>query len=136
MTFSPVVLCVDDDEDDLIFIKEAIDTQPHPFQIEQANDGEQALEFMYRSMEDRKLPCLVIMDDNMPKMNGRKTIEKMKDHPDLARIPVVVFTTSSSEADREYFESRGIHFLTKPFDYRNFIKEIIGLLGLCADLNN
>ncbi len=136
MTFTPVVLCVDDDEDDLIFIKEAINTQKHPFEIEQAMDGEQAMEFLNRNLEDRKLPCLVIMDMNMPKMNGKQTIEKMKAHPDLARIPVVVFTTSTNETDRLYFESKGIHFLSKPFDYKNFIKEIVGLLDLCADLNS
>ncbi|MGZ8545315.1 MAG: response regulator [Flavisolibacter sp.] len=136
MTFSPVLLCVDDDEDDLIFIKEAINTQKHPFEIEQANDGKQALEFLNRYLENKKLPCLVIMDMNMPKMNGKQTIDIMKAHEHLSRIPVVVFTTSSNEADRLYFESKGIHFLTKPFDYKNFIKEIVGLLDLCADLNS
>jgi CheY-like chemotaxis protein len=134
MPFAPVILCVDDDEDDLNFIKEVIQSQNHSFQIQSARDGSEALQFLEKALTDNLLPCLVIMDMNMPRMNGKQTLDKIREHEQLARIPLAVFTTSSHAADREYFEKRGVHFMTKPFDYKVFVKEIVGLLALCADL--
>lgn len=135
MTFAPVILCVDDDEDDLLFIREAINSQSHSFTIIEAKDGSEALYFLSKSLSEGKLPCLVIMDMNMPKMNGKQTINKITENEHMSRIPIAIFTTSSNEADRRFFEDKGIHFITKPFDYKIFTKEIIAVLALCADLS-
>jgi CheY-like chemotaxis protein len=134
MAFVSTILCVDDDEDDLFFIREVIASQQHNFTIEEAKNGWEAIKFLENSFEKDRLPCLIIMDMNMPRMDGKQTIGKIKDHPELARIPIVIFTTSSNVADRQYFESRGIHFITKPFDYKIFTNQIIDLLAFCADL--
>lgn len=134
MAFSPVILCVDDDEDDLFFIKEIIESQGHSFEIREARNGVDALNYLQESLDRSKLPCLVIMDMNMPLMDGRQTISRLKENEQLARIPVVVFTTSSNLAHQKYFENQGIRFITKPFDYKVFTKEIINLLAYCADL--
>ena len=134
MAFSPVILCVDDDEDDLFFIKEIIQSQGHSFEIKEARNGVDALNYLQESLDRSQLPCLVIMDMNMPLMDGRQTISRLKENEQLARIPIVVFTTSSNFAHQKYFESQGIRFITKPFDYKVFTKEIINLLAYCADL--
>ena len=134
MRFVSTILCVDDDEDDLIFIKEVISSQSFNFRIEEAVNGWEALKFLENAMTAESLPCLIIMDMNMPKMDGRQTILKIKENEHLASIPIVVFTTSSNAEDRKFFESRGIHFITKPFEYKVFTRQIIGLLAFCADL--
>ena len=134
MPFIPLILCVDDDEDDLFFIKEVIRSQGYSFEIKEATNGWEALNFLEESLKKDELPCLIIMDMNMPKMDGKQAISKLKEHKQLAGIPVVVFTTSSNINHQNYFESQGIRFITKPFDYKVFTKEIINLLAFCADL--
>jgi CheY-like chemotaxis protein len=134
MAFVPTILCVDDDEDDLFFIKEIIESQGHSFEINEARNGWDALNYLEEGLKKNKLPCLIIMDMNMPKMDGKQTITKIKENEHLAKIPIVVFTTSSNTAHQKYFESQSIHFITKPFDYKVFTKEIIKLLAYCADL--
>lgn len=134
MPFTPVILCVDDDEDDLFFIKEIIESQGYSFEINQARNGWEALNYLQEGLKKDELPCLIIMDMNMPRMDGKQTISKLKENEQLAKIPVVVFTTSSNVLHQKYFENQGIRFITKPFDYKVFTKEIINLLAYCADL--
>lgn len=134
MAFASTILCVDDDEDDLFFIKEVIESQSHSFGIVEARNGVEAINFLEDSLEKKQLPCLIIMDMNMPRMDGKQAIKKLKEHKELAMIPVVVFTTSSNPNDRKYFEDEGIHFITKPFDYKVFTTEIVNLLAFCAKL--
>lgn len=133
MALTATILCVDDDEDDLFFIKEIIETEGHSFEIKEASNGVDALNYLHQALQKNELPRLIIMDMNMPLMDGRQTINKLKEHEQLAKIPIVVFTTSSNAAHRQYFESQGIRFITKPFDYKVFTKEIINLLAFCAD---
>src|ERR1700712_2021460 len=118
MPFTATILCVDDDEDDLFFIREVIDAQPHAFHIEQARNGQEAMDYLNESLSTGVLPCLVIMDINMPRMDGKQAIKKIREQDALAKMPIVVFTTSSNVTDKNYFESQGIHFVTKPFDYK------------------
>jgi CheY-like chemotaxis protein len=134
MAFIPVILCVDDDEDDLFFIKEIIEAQGHSFVIEEARNGWDALKYLEKGLKKNELPCLIIMDMNMPRMDGKQTIGKIRESEQLSKIPIVVFTTSSNIAHQKYFEDQGIRFITKPFDYKVFTKEIIKLLAYCADL--
>ena len=134
MAFIPVILCVDDDEDDLFFIKEIIKSQGYSFKIEEARNGWEALNFLQEGLKKNELPCLIIMDMNMPRMDGKQAISKIKENEELSKIPVVVFTTSSNPIHKNYFESQNIRFITKPFDYKVFTQEIIKLLAFCADL--
>ena len=134
MTFVPTILCVDDDEDDLFFIRDIISSQKNSFEIVDAKNGWEALNYLELALSKSLLPCLIIMDMNMPKMDGKQTIQKIKENKQLGQIPIVVFTTSTSYADRKYFESQGIRFISKPFDYKIFTRQIIELLTSCADL--
>lgn len=134
MPFVSTILCVDDDEDDLFFIKEVIQSQGYSFDIVETRNGWEAMNWLKFSIAKNELPCLIIMDMNMPRMDGRQTIKKIKETKELAGVPVVVFTTSSNILDRAYFENQDIRFITKPFDYKIFTKEIINLLAFCAKL--
>lgn len=134
MAFVPVILCVDDDDDDHFFIKEIIQSQGHSFEIKEARNGLDALNYLQEALTKNELPCLIIMDMNMPRMDGKQTIGKIKENEQLSKVPIVVFTTSSNADHQKYFESQGIRFITKPFDYKVFTNEIINLLAYCADL--
>jgi CheY-like chemotaxis protein len=134
MAFVSTILCVDDDEDDLFFIRDVIRSQGHSFEIAEAKNGWEAMNFLSAALKNDQLPCLIIMDMNMPRMDGKQTINRIKENSQLSGIPLAVFTTSSSLADRQYFETQGIHFITKPFDYKVFTRQVVDLLAFCADL--
>ncbi|HWJ91456.1 MAG TPA: response regulator [Flavisolibacter sp.] len=136
MPFVSTILCVDDDEDDLLFIKETIRSRGYSFTIAEAKNGWEAINFLQKAQDDDVLPCLIIMDLNMPRMDGKQTINKIRESEKLAPIPIAVFTTSSNHTDRQYFENLGVRFMTKPFDYKIFTSQIVDLLAFCADLGS
>jgi CheY-like chemotaxis protein len=79
-------------------------------------------------------PGLVLLDLNMPRMNGREVLKEMKSDPDLKRIPVVVLTTSDEEMDVMHCYEHGANtFITKPVDFNKFVQAIIviGEYWLC-----
>lgn len=136
MPFTSTILCVDDDEDDLFFIREVINSQKFTFRIQEAGNGMEALNYLQDCIVKNEFPSLIIMDMNMPRMDGKQAISKIKENEHLSQIPIVVFTTSSNPHHRKYFEEQGIRFITKPFDYKVFTGEIIQVLSFCADLNS
>ena len=134
MRFAPTILCVDDDEDDRLFLREVILSQPHSFDLKEVQNGYEALRYLENCLAKEEIPCMVIMDLNMPKMDGKQTILKIKEHKDLARIPIAVFTTSARTADKKYFEDLGVFFITKPFDYDVFKTKVADILRYCAGI--
>jgi CheY-like chemotaxis protein len=79
MEFVPVILCVDDDDDDLFFIKEIIESERHSLHITEARNGWDAVNYLQEGLKTGRLPCLIIMDMNMPRMDGTQTIRKIKE---------------------------------------------------------
>jgi CheY-like chemotaxis protein len=132
MRFSTTILCVDDDEDDQLFLREVILSQPYSFHIKEVQNGQEAMNYLKNCLQQGELPCLIIMDLNMPKMDGRQTIQKIREEPGLSMIPIAVFTTSSQQADKTHFEEQGLFFITKPFDYDVFKSRVADILRHCA----
>jgi len=132
MRFSTTILCVDDDEDDLLFLREVILSQPHTFNIKEVNNGQEAMNYLNECLAKGVLPCLIIMDLNMPKMDGKQAIGKIREQEGLVSVPIAVFTTSSRVADKKYFEEQGIFFITKPYDYDVFKTKVADILRYCA----
>ena len=63
------------------------------------------------------MPCLIVLDLNMPYLDGKKTFEKIKTNPALENIPVVIFTSSQNPNDKNFFNNAGIELITKPYDF-------------------
>jgi CheY-like chemotaxis protein len=129
MGFISEVLCIDDDQDDLLFMSEAIAGHSPPYKMVGVSDGQQALDYLENAKKTGQFPCLIIMDINMPKMDGKKTIPHLKSDPLLSSIPLVVFTTSSNLADKSFFEKYKVTYITKPSQYQPFIKKIKEMLS-------
>jgi CheY-like chemotaxis protein len=109
-----LILCVEDDEDDCQWIEEAAqEIDPRLVFVAKAN-GREALAFLNRQKEQNYLPCLILLDINMPVMDGRQTLIHLKNDELFKKIPVVVFTTSSSKADQNFCEENGVDIITKP----------------------
>lgn len=107
------VLYADDDLDDKAWIVEAWETLDFPVEIEFVDNGRQAIEYLQQA--DGHMPALIVLDLNMPEMDGRQTLQKLKNDQQFRNIPVVIVTTSTSKLDIEVCKRLGAsQFLTKP----------------------
>ncbi|HVG40450.1 MAG TPA: response regulator [Chitinophagaceae bacterium] len=126
------ILCVDDDEDDLILIREAIERNNEHYEVLEAFDGVQALELLEQMGAQGVLPCLIILDINMPRMNGKQTLTHIKKDVTLQSIPLIVFTTSSNTMDKMFCELHGVEMITKPYDLKSTQMVVKKMLQACA----
>ena len=105
---------------DILLLQESLHGLPGVNVIHAARDGEEAMAFLRREglFTAAPRPSLVLLDINMPRMNGFEVLNKMKDDPQLRAIPVVMLTTSSRDADIETAYSCGAcSFVTKPVSF-------------------
>jgi CheY-like chemotaxis protein len=124
------VLLVDDDEGDLLMIREALDAGTREHEIHAVHDGEEALEFLRRQGRFSKAPRpdIVLLDLNMPRVDGRQVLAAVKADKDLRRIPIVVLTTSRAPADIR--SSYGLHanaYVTKPMSLDELTAVVRGI---------
>jgi CheY-like chemotaxis protein len=121
MRNSQPILLVEDDAVDVMTIKRALNDVGTENEIIHFVNGEQALEYL--KSEDHKEPCIIILDLNMPRMNGLEFVKALKAEPELKRIPVVVLTTSTNEKDiSESFDNCVAGYMVKPADYEKFVR--------------
>jgi CheY-like chemotaxis protein len=121
------ILLVEDDPGDELITREAFEHNKLKNNLHVAHDGEEGLDFLYQrgQFEGAPRPDLILLDLNLPKYDGRQLLEKVKSDADLARIPVVVLTTSSAEED--ILRSYQLHanaYVTKPVDLDQFMKAV------------
>ena len=119
-----LILCIEDDEDDMFWIQEATkDVEPNAVFVHKAN-GKEALDFLELQKLYKDFPCIILLDINMPVMNGKQTLAAIKQDEELNNIPVVVFTTSDNKADQLFCEHYGAEMITKPSHFTELKKKI------------
>jgi CheY-like chemotaxis protein len=123
-----VILSVDDDADDQFLVHETIKAIDPTARVATAMNGLEALHYLSNAHQEEDMPCLIIMDINMPLMDGKETLARLKKESRYADIPVVMFTTSSSQLDKTFCEQFQIPFVTKPLtstDLHNTLHQIL-----------
>lgn len=119
LSSSPILL-VEDDDVDAMTVRRAFKELKITNPLIQRGNGEAALEFLRD--DSHPLPCLIMLDLNMPVMNGIEFLQVVKQHPLWRRIPAVVLTTSEEEQDKiASFDLSVAGYMTKPVDYRCFV---------------
>lgn len=116
-------LLVEDDDDHAELVLRNLRRAHGAFEIERVPDGVEALAYLRREdgYTDRSRPDVVLLDLNMPRMGGHEVLAAVKGDPALRTIPVVVFTTSDSAADRSRaYEMNVNSYLVKPVDFEQF----------------
>jgi CheY-like chemotaxis protein len=113
------VLHIDDDDDDRQHLKEVIESS-NAYQLMQQTDGRKGLNFLEQAKSLGDLPSLIILDMNMPGVDGRDVLKKIKEDEVLNKIPVIVFTTSNGVNDRIFCKKYGVPMLVKPFTMKEF----------------
>lgn len=121
------VLLVEDDPGDVLMTREAFEDNKVVNRLQVVSDGVSALTFLRKEGEfaDAPTPDLVLLDLNLPRMDGREVLEAMKSDEQLRSIPVVVLTTS--EAEEDVVRSYSLHanaYVTKPVDFDRFIEVV------------
>ena len=121
------VLLVEDDPGDVMMTREAFHDYKLHNELHVVSDGAEAMAFLRQEGEyaGRPRPDLVLLDLNLPRMDGRQVLEAIKSDPELASIPVVVLTTSENEDD--VLRSYSLHanaYVTKPVDFQRFIEVV------------
>ena len=121
------VLVVEDSPADIYLIRTSLSLGKIPKHLSVATDGEEALEFLTRSGKyaDAPRPDLILLDLNLPRMDGRELLEKIKADPDLRRIPVLVLSTSKSDRDvSAAYENHANCYLAKPNELDEYLNVV------------
>lgn len=129
------IIYAEDDLDDLFILTQAFQKHDH-IEVLHAPDGKKAMLLLETMAGENSLPCLVILDINMPVMNGREALQAIRSHDNLNKLPVVLFSTSSSASDRLFAEAHEALLITKPSDYLNLETIVTNFLDHCNfDIN-
>ena len=117
------ILLVEDDQVDVMTVRRALKELHVTNRLEHMENGEDALAFLRDTTKDR--PCLILLDLNMPIMNGIEFLQEVKSDAELKCMPVVVLTTSDEQKDKlESFKLGIAGYMRKPVDYRQFVEII------------
>ena len=121
------VLLVEDDPGDVLMTREAFEHHKIRNQLHVVTDGEQALQFLRRtgSYADAPRPGLILLDLNLPRLDGLEVLAELKADPVLKVIPVVILTTS--QAQQDVLRSYALHanaYVSKPVDFETFMEVI------------
>jgi two-component system, chemotaxis family, response regulator Rcp1 len=121
------VLLVEDSPGDVRLTREAFKDAKVHINLHVVSDGVEAMAFLGREGKHANAlrPDLILLDLNLPKKDGRQVLEEIKENPTLKSIPVVILTTSSSEADiQQSYQFHANCYITKPVDLEGFLKVV------------
>ncbi len=115
------ILLVEDDKVDVMTVMRALKEIKVTNPVVNLENGEEALRYLRDPKNER--PCIILLDLNMPIMNGIEFLQVVKHDPVLRRIPAVVLTTSEEQQDKVSSFDLGVAgYMAKPVDYRQFVE--------------
>jgi CheY-like chemotaxis protein len=124
------ILLVEDNEGDIFLTTEALQESKITNQLSTVRDGWEAMQFLEKkgSYATVRMPDLVLLDVNLPKMNGHEVLIAIKSNESLKHIPVIMLTTSSSEKDiYQSYKNYVNCYITKPIDAGDFLKVVTSI---------
>lgn len=132
------ILLVEDNEGDILLTLEAFEESKIKSNISVVRNGQEALDFLYKraGYEQESKPDLILLDINIPILNGHEVLKIVKHDPELKKIPVIMLTTSSSTKDINLsYENYANSYVIKPIEMEEFLKAMLKIeefwLQLC-----
>jgi len=124
-----LILYAEDDSDDRFIFENSFEPFKNEVKILLFNDGLELITFLRTSEEEK--PSLIVLDINMPRLDGKDALRVLRALPQYSEIPVVLLTTSSSPVDRFFAQHFNAGFITKPMDESEMKKITSDLLKFC-----
>lgn len=129
------ILLVDDDEEDRAIVKDMLEMSNDEHIISFAVNGEEALRLLDNHFRLHSIiPSLIVLDLNMPKMNGTETLRNIKNDERFKNIPVIIYSTSINPLEKEKCMKLGAHsYITKPISYQEGLETARIFLQFCNE---
>jgi CheY-like chemotaxis protein len=125
------ILIAEDDADDRFLLQAAFEENGFKDKLHFVENGVEVLEYLNNLTSkdmDKKYPRFILLDLNMPKKDGREVLRELKQHPDLKKIPVVIFSTTNNEQEmRRCYELGANSYITKPNSFESLLKTVAAL---------
>jgi two-component system, chemotaxis family, response regulator Rcp1 len=123
------ILLVEDNLNDIEITRRALEKGQVKNELTIARDGQEAIDILFgRAKVRASLPGLILLDLNLPRVDGREVLSRIKTDPELRRIPVIVLTTSTREEDVVRSYDLGVNtFISKPVRFEDFIKVVTAI---------
>lgn len=122
-TRTVTLVIAEDDDDDYLLAKTALERALVTNGLHRVKDGVELMEFLLERDRMDGHPILILLDLNMPRMDGREALKEIKSNVSLRRIPVIVMTTSKAEEDILKSYDLGVcSYIRKPVDFEEFIE--------------
>ncbi|OQP66257.1 hypothetical protein A3860_12190 [Niastella vici] len=126
------ILYIDDDQDDLLIFEESVNALYPDVTLYKAQSSEAGIDLLNQlELESKPFPTLIMVDMNMPKMNGRETLQHIRRNEKWNDIPVAIFTTSANHEDIEFCKNYGSACITKPMSFTDFSAALQKLFSHC-----
>ena len=130
--FPKFILIADDDLEDLELLSEAILQQEANTRLHMVNNGPMIIDFLAKAKDD-ELPSLIVLDYNMPNMNGAEVLEKLCSNPRYQNIPKIIWSTSNnSNYIKECMEKGATNYFVKPATHKSLQEQAAQMLKMCA----
>ena len=125
------ILIAEDDADDRFLLQAAFTENGFNDKLLFVENGVELVDYLIKlaqSGNNVKMPRFILLDLNMPKKDGREVLREVKQHPDLKKIPVIIFSTTNNEQEmRRCYELGANSYITKPNSFENLIKTVAAL---------
>jgi CheY-like chemotaxis protein len=131
---SRYIIFADDDADDLELITSFFKQYNQNINVLEFKDGKEVLKFL-DDFAINAMPILIVLDINMPRLNGRETLAAIRKNPNYQFIPVVIYTTSSSNVDEDFCRQLGASWVSKSSTVEG-VKQVAKVLAEFCELQN
>jgi DNA-binding response OmpR family regulator len=131
MTSRHTILYAEDDPDDLFMVSKAFEAHDH-IKVVHAENGWDAIRKLEDMLGSGVKPCLIILDINMPVLNGKEALIRIRSNDEFDEVPIVMFSTSSSELDKIFAAQWKSELFTKPLQF----KDLEAIAGMFVDKCN
>lgn len=125
------ILIAEDDADDRFLLQAAFEENGFTDKLHFVENGVEVIEYLTtikHKEKDNIFPRFILLDLNMPKKDGREVLKELKQHPDLKKIPVIIFSTTNNEQEmRRCYELGANSYITKPNSFENLLKTVAAL---------
>lgn len=125
------ILLVEDNEDDILLTRRAFKKANISNTLIVCRDGAEAVEYLFDPARDpAQLPAVTLLDLNLPKIDGREVLRRVREHPSTQLLRVVILTSSKEEQDiLQCYVNGATSYIRKPIDFDEFV-QVVGQLGL------